>query len=132
MRKKLAVCFVVVGPDSPEVLGYYTLSTASLGREEIPETFASHIPGAYKVPLILLGRLARHEKWSGTGMGGVLLVDALRRCRDLSQSSVGAMAVVVDPIDSAGQGRGFYAHFGFLELRTSSRMFLPMKVIEGV
>ena len=128
MRKKLAVCFVLLGPDSQEVSGYYTLSTASLGREEIPEPHRARVPESYQVPLILLGRLARHRKLRGSGTGGVLLADALLRCRELSRSSVGAMAVVVDPIDQAA--RAFCARHGFLELPTSARMFLPMRTIE--
>lgn len=128
MRKKLAVCFVLVGPDSREVLGYYTLSTASLGRDEIPEPHRARVPTTYKVPLILLGRLARHINLRGSGTGGVLLADALLRCRELSRSSIGAMAVVVDPIDQTA--RASYARYGFIELPTSPKMFLPMRTIE--
>jgi hypothetical protein len=56
-----------------------------------------------------------------------LLVDALRRAYQAS-SSIGAWAVVTDPINE--KARAFYEGFGFISLE-SGRMFIPMETIKA-
>ncbi|MBA4302594.1 MAG: GNAT family N-acetyltransferase [Sphingobacteriaceae bacterium] len=126
MRKRLAVCFVACNADK-EVLGYYTLSTASLGIGQIPEQYQRQLPKNYQAPVILLGLLARDLRTKGQGLGELLLLDALFRAYDLSQKSIGAMAVLVDPIDE--KAAIFYASYGFEKLHDSSSMVLSMKTI---
>jgi ribosomal protein S18 acetylase RimI-like enzyme len=75
-----------------------------------------------------LGRLARTIQAKGTGIGEELLLDALERAFILSNVSIGAMAVVVDPINA--KATLFYEKYGFIKLPDSGRMFLPMKVIQ--
>lgn len=127
IRKKLAVCFVAVDDDE-RVTGYYTLSTESLGRELIPDKYIKKVPMNYNAPVILLGRLARDIKQKGTGLGEYLLLDALFRAFTLSEESIGAMAVVVDPINSFAVK--FYEKYGFIQLPDSEKMFLPMNTIK--
>lgn len=126
INNKLAVCFVVTN-DKQEVTGYYTLSTESLGREQIPEKYINQVPKNYHAPVILLGRLARDLRYKGSGLGEFLLMDALFRAYKLSEESIGAMAVVVDPISE--QAHQFYQKYGFQVLPDSKKMFLPMRVI---
>ena len=125
-RKKLAVCFVAANQQD-EVIGYYTLSSQSLSRRVIPDEYSKLLPRNYHVPLILLGRLARHSDERGNGLGEILLLDALKRSLIISERSLGAFAVVVDPINE--HARTFYAKFEFIELLDSKKMFLPMKTI---
>lgn len=126
MRKKLAVCFVCCN-EAKEVLGYYTLSSASLGNHQIPDSYKRKLPQNYQAPVILLGRLARHTATKGQGMGELLLLDALFRALELSNKSIGAMAVLVDPIDA--NAAQFYAAYGFEKLPESNSMVLSMKTI---
>lgn len=84
IKKKLAVCFVATDKDQ-NVIGYYTLTSESLGRELIPENYIKKIPKNYNAPVILLGRLARDIKLKGTGLGEHLLIDALFRAYTLSE-----------------------------------------------
>lgn len=126
IKKGLAVCFVMVN-DENRILGYYTLTTESLGREAIPEKYQKKIPKNYNAPVVLLGRLARDISAKGQNIGEELLLDALFRSYRLSQKSIGAMAVVVDPIhEKAAQ---FYEKYGFIRLPNSEKMFLPMNTI---
>ena len=127
IRKRLATCFVAIDSEQ-NVIGYYTLSSESLGRESIPEKYLNQVPKDYNAPVILLGRLARDITAKGTGLGEHLLLDALFRSYQLSSESIGAMAVVVDPINQ--KAVDFYSRYGFEQLPDSEKMFLPMKVIE--
>lgn len=127
IRKRLATCFVAID-ERQNVVGYYTLTSESLGRELIPEKYLKQVPKNYNAPVILLGRLARDISAKGTGLGEYLLLDALFRSYQLSNESIGAMAVVVDPINE--KAIDFYKKYGFEQLPDSEKMFLPMKVIE--
>jgi ribosomal protein S18 acetylase RimI-like enzyme len=126
IRKRLATCFVAIDNEQ-NVIGYYTLTSESLGRELIPAKYLKQVPRNYNAPVILLGRLARDIKTKGTGLGEHLLMDALFRSYKLSQESIGAMAVVVEPINE--KAIEFYKKYGFEQLPDSEKMFLPMKVI---
>jgi GNAT superfamily N-acetyltransferase len=91
----------------------------------IPESLQKKLP--YKnLPVTLLGRLARDTSYKGNGIGELLLADALRRAYQAS-SSIGAWAVVTDPINE--KARAFYEGFGFVSLE-SGRMFIPMETIK--
>ena len=127
IRKKLALCFVATNA-MDQVMGYYTLSAQSLSRSVIPEKYRKKVPNNYHVPLILLGRLARDITYKGQGIGELLLIDALLRSFQISQKELGAMAVVVDPINN--YARSFYGSFGFIPLDGTQKMFLPMNTIK--
>jgi ribosomal protein S18 acetylase RimI-like enzyme len=129
IKKKLAICFVAADSDN-NVIGYYTLSSESLGREQIPEKYLKKVPQNYNAPVILLGRLARDLTAKGTGLGEHLLLDALFRAFTLSEESIGAMAVVVDPINEYAVN--FYRKYGFEQLPDSEKMFLPMNTIRQI
>lgn len=64
-------------------------------------------------PVVLPARLALDRAERGQGLGGELLVDALRRCVRGSRE-FGARAVVVDAIDD--DAAAFDRHFGFHDL----------------
>ena len=127
--KKLAICFVATDNDN-NVIGYYTLSSESLGREQIPDKYIKKVPQNYNAPVILLGRLARDITANGTGLGEYLLLDALFRAFTLSEESIGAMAVVVDPMNEFAVK--FYKKYGFEQLPDSEKMFIPMNTIRQI
>ena len=129
VKKRLAICFVAADNNN-NVIGYYTLTSESLGRELIPEKYLKKVPRNYNAPVILLGRLARDRKQKGTGLGEHLLLDALFRAFTISEESIGAMAVVVDPINE--QAVKFYEKYGFEQLPDSEKMFLPMNTIKQI
>lgn len=129
VKKRLAICFVAADSDN-NVIGYYTLTSESLGRESIPEKYLKKVPKNYNAPVILLGRLARDLKEKGTGLGEHLLLDALFRAFTLSEESIGAMAVVVDPINEFAIR--LYEKYGFERLPDSEKMFLPMNTIKQI
>ena len=129
IKKRLAVCFVAIDNDN-NVIGYYTLSSESLGREQIPDKYLKKVPQNYNAPVILLGRLARNITAKGIGLGEHLLLDALFRAFTLSEESIGAMAVIVDPMNQFAIK--FYEKYGFEQLPDSEKMFLPMSTIKQI
>lgn len=127
IRRDLSACFVIA-EEKNVVLGYYTLSANSIKKDDFPEALQKKLPFNYvDIPTILLGRLAIDNTIKGNGWGEFLLVDALRRCLEISES-VGTLAVVVDPIDKIAQS--FYEKYGFILLPGSGKMFIPLKTIK--
>ena len=127
-RNRVAAPFVLRTADSLRIIGYYTLSAATIELKELPTEAARRLPRYPLLPAVLIGRLAVDREFVGHGWGKLLLVDALRR--SLAQSrQIAAMAVVVDAKDDAA--RAFYERYGFQQLiEHQNRLFLPMKTIE--
>jgi len=128
VKRKLSACFVLGDNNSHVVKGYYTLSNNSIPSILIPEGVKKQLPNSYtSIPTTLLGRLAIDKNFKGNGIGKILLVDALKRCYEISKT-IGSYAVIVDPLDNEAQT--FYAKYGFIKLPDSGKMFLPMKTIQ--
>ena len=125
--RKLSVCFVLEG-EKDIVQGYYTLSSASIQRDILPEKIIQKLPPSYyNLPATLLGRLAVDNLFKGQGLGELLLIDALKRSYNTSISSIGSMAIIVDPIDE--NAVKFYEKYGFITLPDSGKMFIPMNTV---
>ena len=123
VKRKLSACFILADDDN-NVKGYYTLSSAVISRDLLPEDIRKKLPPAYNdLPTTLLGRLAVDGNYQGQKLGELLLMDALKRGLAVSQE-VGSMAVIVDPIDEGDVN--FYKKFDFILLPDSGKMFLPM------
>ncbi len=76
----------------------------------------------------MIGRLAIDQRFQKQGYGGILLVDALQRCREASEK-IGAMAVIVEAKDD--NARIFYERFGFRRFEDiESHLFMPMTEIK--
>jgi predicted GNAT family N-acyltransferase len=127
IRKKACTCFVLADADN-KVKGYYTLSSAGISRELIPDGLQKKLLRYKELPVTLLGRLAIDKNMHKQGLGEQLLVDALQRSFEVSSSAVGSLAVIVDPTDEAA--KKFYGKYGFILLPDSGKMFLPMKTID--
>jgi GNAT superfamily N-acetyltransferase len=109
-----------------EVIGYYSLSTASVEYEQAPER-AKKALARHPVPVILIARLAADHTWQGRGLGAALLLDALRRII-AAADIVGIRAVLVHAKDEAA--KRFYLHFDFDPSPADPlRLFLLVKEI---
>lgn len=126
VKRKVSVCFIL-SDDTNTVKGYYTLSNSSINRSLLPEEVIKILPPSYHdLPVTLLGRLARDNRFRGEGLGELLLLDALKRSHETCKS-VASFAVIVDPIDE--KAVKFYSKYGFILLPSSGKMFLKMKDI---
>ena len=129
VKRDMSVCYVLSHNPKKVVVGYYTLSSHSIPLVDLPEELSKKLPKSYKdIPTALLGRLAVSNDYKGRGLGELLLLDALNRCADLSDS-IGTLAVIVDPIDE--KALSFYEAYGFINLPDSERMFIPIKTIKA-
>ena len=110
-----------------KVLGYYTLSAASLRHEELPENLARRLP-KYPVPAILIGRMAsdRTAQESGQRIGSRLLIHALKQALRAAET-IGVQCVIVD---SKPEAVGFYQRYGFMPLKQDGlKLYLPVSTI---
>lgn len=94
--------------DDDKVLGYYSLSSASAHKQDMPDRVGKAMPEP--IPLILLGRLAADSRQQGSGLGGGLLRDAIQRTLTVADS-IGVRALVVHAVDE--RAAAFYGRFGF-------------------
>ena len=125
LKRKLAAVFVLAADDQA-IAGFYTLSARSILASELPPEVGKKLP-RYPLPVTLLGRMAVARSLQGTGLGKLLLFDALDRALRGSHQ-VGSWAVVVDTKAGA---RDFYLNHNFLPLPNQpERLFLQMKTIE--
>lgn len=128
MERRTAVTYVLVDPEAPsEIIGYYSLSAASVLLDALPEDLAKRLGRQPSVPATLLGRLAISISHAGKGLGALLLWNALNRSKHTSQK-VGSVAVLVDAKDEGAAK--FYERYGFRRLPDSpQRLFMTMATI---
>ncbi len=112
-KRNVGRTYVAVRTGESQVVGYYTLATGELKREDLPDTPAKNLP-RHPVPVVLLARLAVCSSVQGQGLGAALLRDALLRVAQVAEQ-VGLFAIVVDAIDDAAGA--FYEKYGFSQLR---------------
>ena len=110
------------------VVGYYTVSAASVVREETPASLRKGGPPR-EIPCLLLGRLAVDEREQGQRLGRSLLIDVLRRTVVIS-NDVGVRALLVHARDEAALS--WYRH-QVLAFQPSPvdqmQLFLPIKAL---
>lgn len=127
VKSGACTCFVILNHNE-QVIGYYTLSAESISKSDAPQEFKKKIKYPY-IPVILLGRLAVDKNEFGKGYGKLLLIDSLKRSLAVAKHQIGAVAVIVDPIDE--EAIAFYSKYGFTMLPSSGRMFMSMHKIES-
>lgn len=120
-KRNIAKCYLLLSATN-EVAGYYTLSSGSVLLDQLPESARKKLPRYPTVPIVRLGRLAVALEYQGQGLGGMLLVNALRR---IETSGIGCYALFVEA--KSPKAVSFYKHFGFVSLRDDEKMlFLPI------
>ena len=126
-ERRVAAAFVMIEEAAPSVIvGYYTLSAFAVEVAELPEEMQQRLPRYPRLPATLLGRLARDERFPGTG--SLLLIDALARAHRQA-AQIASLAVIADAKDDAALR--FYQKFGFAPLgKQPNRVFLPMGTID--
>lgn len=121
-----AKTYLAVSGNNEKVLGYYTLSPASIAYERAPEMITRGL-ARYEVPVFRLGRLAVDTSVQGQGLGGQLLLAAGRRCL-LVASQAGGVALLIDAKNE--RVAQWYASYGAIPLADAHlSLLLPFKTI---
>lgn len=129
-RRKANAVFVLVGEaDARVILGYFTVCAFAVSHGAIPEQARKQLPRYPLVSATLIGRLAIARAQQGSGLGGALLVHALRKAHE-SADVVGSSMVVVDALDEPAAS--FYVAHGFVRLPESMRLVLPMSSVAAL
>lgn len=101
---------MVVVDDANSVIGYYAFSIVSVEHEEATHPRVKKGMAKFSIPVFLLAKLAVDSTKQGEGLGGRLLLHALKRVAVLSLE-VPIRAVIVDAIDP--DAKAFYEKFDF-------------------
>lgn len=126
MKRDLALCWVLCEQGSTEIIAYYTLTPCSVEVAALPRELARSAGRYHTVPAVLLGRMGVDTKHRGQGIGGHVLLDALRRCL---RAGFAVKLIVVDALHETAAG--FYLHHGFKRLREDAplRLYVPMTYV---
>ena len=126
-RRRVARVFVASGDPPERIAGYYTLSAASFEKNNLPAALAKRLPH-YPVPAAVIGRLAVDLRSRGSGLGEVLLLDAIHRTIRAGDT-IGVYAIVVDALHD--RAAAFYRRYGFTPFPSEPRrLFLPLRTFE--
>jgi ribosomal protein S18 acetylase RimI-like enzyme len=121
MKRGVTVGYVLAAPDG-RIAGYITLSAGELAIGVIPD--GQGFPVKLPLPTTLIGRLAVDKQYQGRGLGGDLLIHAIRIAVETAEQ-VASAVIEVDAINE--QAQAFYAHYGFARLPDDTlHMYLPM------
>lgn len=125
VRRRIANCFVVSPANTQVVVGYYTLSAASVPLADLPEELRKRLPRYPVIPAALIGRLAVDRRYGGRGLGAALLFDAINRA---AGADAAIFAILVDAKDESAVA--FYRHHGFHSFAARPRsLFLPLGTV---
>lgn len=121
-----AKTFLAISETNKKILGYYSLSPASIAYERVPEVIKRGLP-RHEVPVFRLGRLAVDVSIQGQGLGGQLLLAAGRRCL-LVATQAGGVALLIDAKNE--RVAHWYTSYGAVPLLDAPlSLLLPFKTI---
>ncbi len=123
-----AKTFLAIDDSDKTVLGFYSLSPASVDYTRTPEIVRRGL-ARHDVPGFRLARLAVDRKFQGRGIGGQLLLAAGRRCLAAS-AEVGGVVLVIDAKNE--RVARWYASYGAVALLDAPlSLLLPLATIEA-
>lgn len=130
VKKRLIRAYVALD-NAGRLVGYYTLSTASVSTTDLPEHSAKGLP-RYPVPAMLIGRMATdiQAREQGLKVGSKLLIHACKQVLKVADTA-GVLCVIVDAKPEAVE---FYERFGFMPLKQGDglRLYLPTDTLQAL
>lgn len=115
-----------VGLQDKKLIGYYSLAFGEVKQDIVPQLLTRGM-GKYRLPVIILGRLAVHKDAQGQKIGLGLLKDAILRAKQAEQIG-GLRAIIVHAKDDGA--KAFYMKHGFVAaLDDSLTLMFPIEFI---
>jgi GNAT superfamily N-acetyltransferase len=105
----VARTYVATSPASTSVIGYYSIATGSIERDNSTTRVAKGIP-RHPVPVALIARLAVDRQYQGKGIGEGMLKHAIQQILGAS-SIIGIRAILVHAKNQ--QAADFYKKYDF-------------------
>jgi GNAT superfamily N-acetyltransferase len=121
VRNHYSVIFAALECSVDRIIGFYTLSNASLSLKQIPVDVQKRLPKYPDIPAVRLGRLAVDKTVQGSGVGKKLLADAIMQ--SLKSSAWAVMAV--DAKDA--RAFAFYLKHGFIAIDASESSLFVLR-----
>lgn len=121
-----AKTYLAVSEPNEKILGYCSLSLASIAYERAPEVIKAGL-ARHDVPVFRLDRLAEDTTVQGCRLGGQLLLAAGRRCL-LVAAQAGGVALLINAKNE--RVAKWYATYGAISLLDAHlSLLLPFKTI---
>ena len=123
-----AKTFLAIDDWNSKVLGFCSLSPASIAYERTPEAVKQGL-ARYEAPVFRLARLAVDISVQGQSLGGQLLLAAGRLCLQVAAEAGGVVLL----IDAKSDGvAAWYAGYGAVPLQDAPlSLLLPFKTIHA-
>lgn len=98
--------------EKDEIVGYFTLATAQVVYDEIPDEYRCKLP-KYPIPSLRIARLAVGKSLQGKGIGKWLLAQAFIKIVHVAEIT-GLYFIIVDAKETS---KSFYEHYGFIKFK---------------
>jgi len=124
----------VAADDKTKVEGFYATNAHSVHYTDLPKKYKRGAPAHGFIPAVYISMIGRDITCKGKGVGGVLLVDALKRIA-LGAGQFGVAVVMLDVLDcgdpeAVEKRKQTYEEYGFQPLPSEElRMFLPLATV---
>jgi GNAT superfamily N-acetyltransferase len=123
ITKGISKTFVLIDTaNSTKIIAYMSLVVCEIYANDIPHNWKKKYP--QKIPAAKLARLAVLENEQRKGYGELLVVDAMKKTLNVS-NSIGIAGLFVDAKHE--RAKAYYNQFGFLSLPNQlDNLFLPL------
>jgi len=120
--REIGRTYVATEAGALRVVGFYTLTSASIRLHDLPEVERRRLP-RYRVPMVQIARLAVDSSATGQRLGESLLFHALQ----LATHAAGIMGIFgVEVYAKHETAAAFYRRFGFSPLEDDRlHLYLP-------
>ncbi|PVB59532.1 GNAT family N-acetyltransferase [Labrenzia sp. 011] len=115
-----------------QLLGFYAVNAHSVDYAELPKKYARTRPSHGSIPAAFISMIGVDQRFQGKGLGGVILVEALKKLAKASEE-VGIAVVLLDVMDCGNEEAtkrrlAIYSGYGFWPLQGSPlRLFMPIQ-----
>ena len=102
----------VVFNENEDIVGYFTLATAQVVFEDVPDEYRNKLP-KYPIPALRIARLAVSKNLQGKGIGKWMLTQAFIKIIHVADIT-GLYFIIVDAKETS---KSFYEHYGFIKFK---------------